>query len=233
MKSKFALSFGISLIFVGILNIFLETSSVILFGLSVSTLLFSLISIAFTLFVSDDEDNKLEFIYIIPFVILLSIFCYSNSLMKLSFISNIVNSNFLNVLTFISFGLLFISEYINYKISLMYQKINIYSIIIEAYDYSNLILESIIDYRKELIKNKIIIDEQTETFLDKIEDLCNEKTKKAKIEAELLKLEKDYYTVEDFDKIYTKNNEKLNHNYTDKKSSNKKGSNKKSGNKKK
>lgn len=153
--------------------------------------------------------------------------------MKLSFISNIVNSNFLNVLTFISFGLLFISEYINYKISLMYQKINIYSIIIEAYDYSNLILESIIDYRKELIKNKIIIDEQTETFLDKIEDLCNEKTKKAKIEAELLKLEKDYYTVEDFDKIYTKNNEKLNHNYTDKKSSNKKGSNKKSGNKKK
>lgn len=153
--------------------------------------------------------------------------------MKLSFISNIVNSNFLNVLTFISFGLLFISEYINYKISLMYQKINIYSIIIEAYDYSNLILDNLIDYRKELIKNKIIIDKQTETFLDKIEDLCNEKTKKAKIEAELLKLEKDYYTVEDFDKIYTKNNEKLNHNYTDKKSSNKKGSNKKSGNKKK
>ena len=40
MNNKFALSFGISLVIVGLLNIFFETSNIILFGLSVSTTIF-------------------------------------------------------------------------------------------------------------------------------------------------------------------------------------------------
>ena len=44
MNNKFALSFGISLVIVGLLNIFFETSNIILFGLSVSTTIFSIMN---------------------------------------------------------------------------------------------------------------------------------------------------------------------------------------------
>ena len=111
MNNKFALSFGISLVIVGLLNIFFETSNIILFGLSVSTTIFSIMN----MLEPKISNKKLELLYIIPFVLLVSIFCYSNSLMKIEIISNIVNSKITNILTFISFGFLFISEFINYK----------------------------------------------------------------------------------------------------------------------
>ena len=82
MNNKFALSFGISLVIVGLLNIFFETSNIILFGLSVSTTIFSIMN----MFEPKISNKKLELLYIIPFVLLVSIFCYSNSLMKFEII---------------------------------------------------------------------------------------------------------------------------------------------------
>lgn len=105
MNNKFALSFGISLVIVGLLNIFFKTSNIILFGLSVSTTIFSIMN----MLEPKISNKKLELLYIIPFVLLVSIFCYSNSLMKIEIIWNIVNSKITNILTFISFGFLFIS----------------------------------------------------------------------------------------------------------------------------
>ena len=83
-----------------ILNIFFETSNIILFGLSVTTTIFSIMN----MFEPKISNKKLELLYIIPFVLLVSIFCYSNSLMKIEIIWNIVNSKITNILTFISFG---------------------------------------------------------------------------------------------------------------------------------
>ena len=100
MNNKFALSFGISLVIVGLLNIFFETSNIILFWLSVSTTIFSIMN----MLEPKISNKKLELLYIIPFVLLVSIFCYSNSLMKIEINSNIVNSKITNILTFISFG---------------------------------------------------------------------------------------------------------------------------------
>lgn len=100
MNNKFALSFGISLVIVGLLNIFFETSNIILFGLSVSTTIFSIMN----MFEPKISNKKLELLYIIPFVLLVSIFCYCNLLMKIEIIWNIVNSKITNILTFISFG---------------------------------------------------------------------------------------------------------------------------------
>ena len=48
MNNKMSLSFGISLVVVGILNFWFETTNIILFGLSISALLFSLIEIVFS-----------------------------------------------------------------------------------------------------------------------------------------------------------------------------------------
>ena len=83
MKSKFALSFGISLIFIGGINFFLDTNNVILFGISLSAFIFSIISI---LFATEIYEEKYEFLYIIPFVVMLSFLCYGTELMKIVFL---------------------------------------------------------------------------------------------------------------------------------------------------
>lgn len=48
MKSKFALSFGIALIFIGLVNFLFETNNIILFGISLSAFIFSILSILFS-----------------------------------------------------------------------------------------------------------------------------------------------------------------------------------------
>ena len=90
MKSKFALSFGIALIFIGGINFFLDTNNVILFGISLSAFVFSLISILFS---TKIYEEKYEFLYIIPLVVMLSFLCYGTELMKIDFINRIINSN--------------------------------------------------------------------------------------------------------------------------------------------
>ena len=102
MNNKFALSFGISLMLVGLLNIFFETSNIILFGLSVSTIIFSIIN----LIVPKVKNERAEFLYIIPFVLLVTIFCYSNSLINNPVIIIIINSKITNILTFILVSLI-------------------------------------------------------------------------------------------------------------------------------
>lgn len=130
--------------------------------------------------------------------------------MKFSFIYSIINGKIPNILTFFSFGLLFVSEYINYKNVVINDRILNMSVITEALNYSNLILEIIIKYRKDLVKNKIIIDSSSEIFLKEIEALCEEKGIKCKTEIDLLDLGKETYSLIDFDEAYTNNNKKLN-----------------------
>lgn len=208
MKNKFALSFGISLIIVGLLNIFFDTNGIILFGLSVSTLMFSILNIVISWF-KFDKKKWADYIYIIPFVILLSIFCYSNSLAEYNLVQKIVNGKTLNVLTFISFGSLFISEYMNYRKDIENEKIRNMAIIVEVYDYSNLVLKTLNDYYDSLIKNKIVLDKDSVHFTEQIRKICIAKSEKCDIEMALLKTDKDYYSLDDVAKAYTDNNDTL------------------------
>lgn len=206
MKSKFALSFGIALIVVGIINFFLETNNVILFGISISAFIFSLLSI---LFATRVDEEKYEILYIIPLLVMLCFFCYGNELMEIDIINSIVNSRLTSALTFISFGISFASEYIvecNFK---LLEKIRHLSLIIEMLNYTNLIQDAVIDYKKQLVDKKIIIDEASKSFLDRIEKLYKEKTKKSKMEDRLLSMKKDKYTIDDFDEVYTQETEIL------------------------
>ena len=198
MNNKFSLSFGISLVIVGILNIFFSTNNMILFGLSVSTIMFSLVN----LIVPSFENQKLEMLYIVPFIILVSIFCYSNSLLNIETFSEIVNGKTKSVLTFISFGFLFISEFINYKREEYQEMCFEFTRVIGEYEYSTMILEQITNYLRNLNEKEIIIDSESEEFLYKIQELCSEKVKLAHINGDLLKLEKIQYTLEEINDIY-------------------------------
>lgn len=207
MNNKFSLSFGIALVFVGILNILLDTSNIILFGLSISTVLFSFINIIVVNF----DFKKSEMLFIIPFVFLIFIFCYGDSLMKIDLLNRIINGKFTSVLTIISFGFLFISEFFNYKIDSYKEKYFEMKRIEDEYEYCSIILEQITNYLTNINKKKIDIDAESQSFLDEIEDLCMEKIKILHINGSLLKLEKDYYTLDDFNDVYNQYNDKLNY----------------------
>lgn len=206
MNNKFALSFGISLVIVGVLNIFFETSNIILLGLSISTTIFSFIN----MFVAIKNSKKLELLYIIPFVLLISIFCYSNSLMKIYMVAKIVDGKTTNILTFVSFGFLFISEYLSFG----YAKKNYISfqqgLINESLEYSALILTLQNEYMKTITNNNRTIDIESKDFFDKIDKLCNEKIRQARINTDLLSLNKGLYTIQDFNYFYQKYNDTLN-----------------------
>ena len=205
MNNKFALSFGISLVIVGLLNIFFETSNIILFGLSVSTTIFSIMN----MFEPKIINKKLELLYVIPFVLLVSIFCYSNSLMKNEIISDVVNSKITNILTFISFGLLFISEFINYNIA-KNQYINFQmAIITDNLQYSALLLGLQNEYLKSATKNPSSIEIESKKLFDDIEKLCNEKIRLSRIDIELLEQKKGLFTIQDLNMVYQKHHDIL------------------------
>lgn len=205
MNNKFALSFGISLVIVGLLNIFFETSNIILFGLSVSTTIFSIMN----MFEHKIINKKLELLYVIPFVLLVSIFCYSNSLMKNEIISDVVNSKITNILTFISFGLLFISEFINYN-NAKNQYINFQmAMITDNLQYSALILGLQNEYLQSTTKNPSSIEIESKKFFDDIEKLCNEKIRLSRIDIELLEQNKGLFTIQDLNMVYQKHHDIL------------------------
>lgn len=207
MNNKFSLSFGVSLVIVGFLNIFFETTNIILFGLSVSTAIFSIINII----VPKIKSKKAEFLYIIPFVILISLFCYSNSLMQYDFIRVMVDGKTTNVLTFISFGSLFISEFLNHEKDKKLQRVFEMTQVCQNYEYSNMILMLVNNYIESLCKNKTVIDKDSQEFLDKINELCTEKSRLADINLDLLKEDKENYTIADFNDAYKSNNDAINY----------------------
>ena len=206
MNNKFALSFGISLVIVGLLNIFFETSNIILFGLSVSTTIFSIMN----MLVPRLKNKKLDLLYVIPFVLLVSIFCYSNSLMKIEIISDIVNSKITNILTFISFGFLFISEFINYK-NAKNQYINFQmAMITDNLQYSALILGLQTEYLQSTTKNPSSIDIESKKFFNEIEKLCNEKIRLSRIDLDLLEKSNGLFTIQELNMAYQKYHDILN-----------------------
>lgn len=204
MNNKFSLSFGIAFIIVGLLNIFFETNNAVLFALSISAAAFSIVNVITA------YKNKLDILYIIPFALLISILCYNNSLSKNTIFINIINSKVTNIITFISFGSLFISEYIKLHIAKLKDRISNYKICIEIINYSSLILELINKYLSTLLEKKIIIDEESKQFLSQIDTLCKEKAKQSKITAELLDTKKDAFNIDEFNNIYVNNNDIIN-----------------------
>lgn len=205
MNSKLSVCFGASLIITGIFNFIFETSNIILLGMNLSALLFSLINFFILIFYNHIKSDKIEFVYIIPFVVLLFFYCFGESVKKFSLIESMASSQILNAITFLSFGLIFISEYFNYKKELEISRNMYYEILFNNSKYSKSILLRMIDYKDK------INDKFSNEFFDSIEKLCFEQMKKIEIEVELLKSGKHYFSIVDFDKIYTENNEILNY----------------------
>ena len=178
LKNKFALSFGIALIAIGLMNFIFDTNYVILFGISLSAFIFSLLNILFN---TKLEDKKWESMYIIPLIIMLTFLCYGNELLKFKIFSLIINDKITSALTFISFGLTFVSDFIMEKRFAMHERVKHYSIAIESLEYSTLILTILNKFMKTLIVSKKSVDKDTQKLLDEIENLSKEQAKKLRL----------------------------------------------------
>ena len=121
--------------------------------------------------------------------------------MKMDIVKYIINSKITSSLTFISFGLSFVSEYIMEKNLKGLERIKHLSLSKEMMDY--------IKYLNECINKKNIIDNTTKAFLDRLESLFNEKSKESKMIVELLSKEKDLYLIDDFNLAYINNTDIL------------------------
>ena len=207
MNSKFALSFGVSLLFVGIFNVFLETNSIIVFGLAIGTIIFSVINIFFP----STEKESNELLYIIPFIILISIFCYSNSLVKWQFIDSVANNKVSSILSFVSFGLLFIGEYINYQRDKKSKIANSMNQITEYCEYSNLILLTINEYLNDMLDKGKSMSKEDKKFLDELDKLSSELHRLASIDKSLLDLNKEKFTIKDINVALKANSNVINH----------------------
>ena len=202
MNSKLSVCFGASLIIIGGLNFIFETNNIILFGMNLSALLFSLINYLILRFHDCIKSDKIEFFYIIPFVVFLFFCCFSESLKNFSLIESILSSQISNAITFLSFGLIFIAEYSNYKNEMK----------ISRKLYGELSLENANSLRSALLKIMDYGDSITNVeLLNSIKYFFAEQTKKMEIELELFKSEKDYFSIVDFNKIYTEKSEILNY----------------------
>lgn len=97
-ENGFKVAFGISIIIVGIFSIFYDTGNTVLVGISLSSVIFSMI---------DAIPNRNNLWYILPLSVLLLFSIFPN----LPFIKLFLDTRFNNLIVFISFGTTFIINY--------------------------------------------------------------------------------------------------------------------------
>ena len=114
-----------------------------------------------------------------------------------------------SALTFISFGISFASEYITEKNFKLFEKIKHQTIAVEILEYTRLLQDALIEHLNEACEKKIVRDEVSKKFINKVEQLYSEKSKESSIIHELLSMKKDEYTIDDIKKVYVKNTEIL------------------------
>ena len=147
-ENGFKLSFGLSIIFVGILSLFFNISNLVIIGVSISSLLFAII---------DALPKKNNLLYFFPLSILLISCIFSN----MPFINFFLTSKLNNFIVFASFGLtICLYSYVSYRnriksLALKYKEnVKYKDKIINRLENSIIILESSIKIRNICIEKK-------------------------------------------------------------------------------
>ena len=78
-------------------------------------------------------------------------------------------------------------------------------------EYSSLILMLITKYIHNITEKHISIDDESMNFLNQIDELCTEKATLATIDGALVELNKDSYTIQDFNDAYKAHRDSINY----------------------
>ena len=115
MNTKISVSFGVSLILIGILCIFLDINEMVMVGISLSALSFSILNLIYLIIKNNKLKRNYDYLYLISFFVLLLFSCFNDSLLKINLFKFMLNDRVSNFITVISFGLLFVSEFLTYR----------------------------------------------------------------------------------------------------------------------
>lgn len=198
MKNNFALSFGLSLIIIGQISSYIKVSDVIMLGVALSACAFSSVSLA----LSVSKKEKHEIVYVIPLLFLLSFCCFGDTLNDLEIVKKLINSGYINSITFFSFGMFFLSEYINKKNEVFFEKEKYIRITGENLEYAESIIEMVDDYKKTLESKNITIDSDSKNLIDRIYELFREKMQQCSINSNLLVKNKDEFNLDDVNEAF-------------------------------
>lgn len=136
--------------------------------------------------------------------------CYSDDLMRLEIVKQIVNSQLTSALTFISFGISFVSEYLTEKKNKLQERLKQSILLTENLRYTNLLRKITLNYFCELEKNKTIIDDISKKYIDNMLLLFDENDKESGIIGDLLSIKTDEYTIDNIKEAYMNNTEIFN-----------------------
>lgn len=115
MNTKISVSFGVSIILIGILCIFLDINEMVMVGISLSALSFSILNLLYLIIKNNKLKRNYDYLYLISFFVLLLFSCFNDSLLKIDLFKFMLNDKVSNFITVISFGLLFVSEFLTYR----------------------------------------------------------------------------------------------------------------------
>lgn len=159
-KEGFKLAFGVSIIILGIISIFYDTSNTILIGVSISSLLFTIIDAIFP------GKGLFQFL---PVSILL-IFCIFPDI---SYINELLNSKLNNAIIFFSFGISFLISSINTYKNILNRKredqkyfINTATIISNQFDNYIYLSNDLVKIKNILDKNNVNIKELNDIMIE-------------------------------------------------------------------
>ncbi len=204
MKKNFLLSFGISLLIVAILSIFFETNRIILFGISISALIMTI-----TNFLSNAYEFKYaQVFYAIALVIMIACMAFSESLMKIDVMNQIVNSRITDIITFFSYGLIFTFEYYNSQIEIAKDNNHEIKRTINQFETINAIYRIMINDMEERKKRGGKIDFEIENKITKYLDSLSLLTQ---VKSNLLQID-DYrneYNIKEIEEVFQKECEDL------------------------
>lgn len=192
-RNKFSFSLGIVIVVIGILSFFLDCSNNVLIGVSISSLLFSIINCFF------NENSKMQ---IIPLLVLMTFLIYPEGIEKIPVIKILLNPKLNNAIVFISLGMNFVLNYIieidqefSNKAEIIETIGSIYDSIINGLESHIIIKEIIIKINKILIKKKIYDEELTEE-INKLSNFCEEELFVNEVKSKLAKIGNDKNTLQ-------------------------------------
>jgi len=198
MKNNFTIAFGVSFLIVALLNVFLEVNECVLFSLTLSALIFSLIDLLELKLQIKSKKIIILLCYIIGLAILVTGMAFSNSLMDIIVINSIINSKISNIISFLSFGLIFIFNYLKEKERIKKMKNEGFKNASAQFELLNSAYAILIDWnKKEKDTNKI-----KQNLTDYVEDY----SLLAQLKSELLKnnKSKSEYTLEEIEDAFKK-----------------------------
>ncbi len=192
MDSRFSYIFGFSFVLIGLLCVFLDIKEYISAGLTISAFFFSSLNFIISFFNNYLNKKLTTLLYLIPFGVMIFFCCFGDAGYPIDGEELIVANKILNCILFTSFGIIFVSEYFNFKVKAQSTR-NYYKKIIDRdMVYSDNLLKEL----KKVAESKGAINKQS---IKNILSIIEQQIKEDQMRSYIINHKKSLFSLEDLD----------------------------------